>query len=390
MSTAVTAITESAREFALRMDPCDVLFFRDGRPFTEASHAESGLPSPQTLAGAVRTGLLEQAGCDAHGFRKLGALIAEGNAFAAAADAVCGAGWIGQVQVRGPWFCRGAKDHLQEVEVLAPVPVTLHQPKSGGAHDRRLVRLDPLHKHVSLPGWIPPLPGMRPLWSNEHAATQRTSGYLTRQGLQVFLQGGVPAVSDSQLLPAEEIYTFDHRTGIGVDVDRYTAEEGLIYGASFLALKPGFALYAEVTLPTAAPARIFSGRQSLPLGGEGRRVVVERVNPFRWPEAKPGNGQGTLVLLTTAGLFASTQPSRGWMPACFNERSPLLGTAVGSSQPVSGWDLASGGPKPNRFAVPAGSVYFLQGAAGSTQLLSGRQPRGSSSGLGLLCTRSME
>jgi CRISPR-associated protein Cmr3 len=26
---------------------------------------------------------------------------------------------------------------------------------------------------------------------------------------------------------------------------------------------------------------------------------------------------------------------------------------------VSGWDLARGGPKPNRFAAQAGSTYFL-------------------------------
>jgi CRISPR-associated protein Cmr3 len=37
----------------------------------------------------------------------------------------------------------------------------------------------------------------------------------------------------------------------------------------------------------------------------------------------------------------------------------IAGAAVAEGIPVSGWDLARGGPKPTRFAVPAGSVYFL-------------------------------
>ena len=36
---------------------------------------------------------------------------------------------------------------------------------------------------------------------------------------------------------------------------------------------------------------------------------------------------------------------------------------MAGSLPVSGWNMATGGPRPTRFAVPAGSVYFLEGAA---------------------------
>ena len=48
----------------LRLDPLDVLFFRDGRPFGESTRAEGSLPVPQTLAGALRTALLTRAGFD--------------------------------------------------------------------------------------------------------------------------------------------------------------------------------------------------------------------------------------------------------------------------------------------------------------------------------------
>ena len=59
-----TPIARAGATVGLRIDPLDVLFFRDGRPFTPASRGASGLPTPQTLAGAVRTHLLQHAGCD--------------------------------------------------------------------------------------------------------------------------------------------------------------------------------------------------------------------------------------------------------------------------------------------------------------------------------------
>jgi len=48
----------------LTLQPLDVLFFRDGRPFGTAASGTSVLPQPQTLAGAIRTALLEAHGCD--------------------------------------------------------------------------------------------------------------------------------------------------------------------------------------------------------------------------------------------------------------------------------------------------------------------------------------
>lgn len=37
-----------------------------------------------------------------------------------------------------------------------------------------------------------------------------------------------------------------------------------------------------------------------------------------------------------------------------------MGAAVGRRVPVSGWNLRENKPKPVRWAVPAGSVYFLE------------------------------
>jgi len=43
-----------------------------------------------------------------------------------------------------------------------------------------------------------------------------------------------------------------------------------------------------------------------------------------------------------------------------------VAAAVPGHVAFSGWDLARRGPKPTRFAAPAGSVYFLEGSVGTT------------------------
>ncbi|HPP52176.1 MAG TPA: type III-B CRISPR module-associated Cmr3 family protein, partial [Thermoguttaceae bacterium] len=56
--------TSGKQRVGLWLESLDVLFFRDGRPFSAATRVRSGPPMPQTLAGAIWTALLRQAGCD--------------------------------------------------------------------------------------------------------------------------------------------------------------------------------------------------------------------------------------------------------------------------------------------------------------------------------------
>lgn len=348
-----TVSTQKTRTIGLCLEPLDVLFFRDGRPFAPALRGESALPTPQTLTGAIRTHLLRTVGCD---FERLKRRISDGQDFAHAVDAVCQAGWIGQFQVRGPWLARMAKTPPNSLQVLVPVPSTLRRLRAGSEGRQKIpcgafLRHDPLSPGTQLPGWKPEQPGMRPLWLPRRARTERVRGFLAPHGLQAFLSGGVPDPGD--VVRDDELYALDHRTGIGVHPDRLTAKETLIYGASFLALRPRVSFYAEVHLPPHAPDDLFLKGFSLAFGGESRRVRVRRVDPLTWPEAHAGAGQGTLLLLTTPGLFAAR-----WRPDCLADEDKLIAASVSGYQAVSGWDSARGGPKPTRFAVPAGSVYF--------------------------------
>lgn len=359
------------RVLAFRLDPLDVLFFRDGRPFGVTARGQSGLPMPQTLSGAIRTHLLRAAGCDLDAFARLAQQLRSGRSREEAMRIACGAGWIARVAVRGPWLCRQIGPQL---EVLLPVPANLQQVEDAARHELlgvnaaranvaqahgngdqvhpRWVRLDPLHAEKELPGWQPPIDGMRPLWFRQRVRGKRKMGYLRPAGLKAYLAGQTPE-ADSLVAP-DELFGFDHRTGIVLRPDELTAEEGLLYSVSLLALRPGVGFYAEVLLPLDAPQEVLRQPTVLDFGGEGRKVRVQPVDRFAWPETASLPHGRRLILLTTPGIFAQR-----WRPP-LPDGTKLVAAAVPGYEAFSGWDLARGGPRPTRFAAPAGSVYFLE------------------------------
>ena len=226
-------------------------------------------------------------------------------------------------------------------EVLIRAPANLKQEKIG-----KLVRLDPLKNPP--PGWQPEELGVLPLWRHGREPVEAADGFLRLSGLRRFLKGGLPNPDD--LVPSDDIYAFDDRTGIGVDEKSNTAKEGEIYGIRMLVLKRKAGLYAEVSGPSDALEPLRDEPILMRFGGEGRHVVVRRANRrMDWSTILPEPDKGRLVMLTTPAWF------NGWKPPGLEP----VAAAVSSYQAVSGWDLAKGGPKPNRFMVPAGSVYFL-------------------------------
>lgn len=352
----------------LCLEPLDVLFFRDGKPFGAATRAESGLPMPQTLAGALRTALLERAGFD---FEKLATHLRNNRKNGrreSIQDALRASGVpasLVDVRVRGPFLAR-LNERQDVADVLVPIPAILHEIK--GEANKPLLRLRPLNEREKLPGWKHKL---RPLWLRYKEATEAAQGYLTGAGQEAFLRDGLP--EKAHLVRAETLFGHDHRTGIEILADPLTAKEGGIYGATFLTLRPNYTapmdeekekrenshysavvLYAEMVFPEGVPSECDGlDGATLPLGGEGRRVAVRKITGWNWPHAVPANSkQKPLLVLTTPGLFQER-----WRPRVLGGH--LLAAAVPGAVAVSGWDLARNGPKPNRFAAAAGSVYFL-------------------------------
>jgi CRISPR-associated protein Cmr3 len=330
----------------LCVEPLDVLFFRDGRPFTGAERSVSGLPMPQTCAGAIRTALLRAAGCD---FKALGEVMENGATFAAAVQRSCAREhhWIGYLVVRGPWLARGKNG--DGFDVLVPAPATLHREKAHPGHMHRLAPLP----DGQLPGWNPPSDqqGLRPLWLKHLAATEPVAGYVTPRGLDMFLRGA--EVEPADIVSPDDLFSLDYRTGIGISPDRLVAADSQIFGRGFLALKDSVFLYLEMVLA----AEVHDGTllpeiETIPLGGEGRYARLRCVEPISWPDPRTQGRQKPLILLTTPCAFEA-----GWKPRALSGH--VAAAAVPGSLAFSGWDLARGGPKRTRFAVPPGSVYLL-------------------------------
>ncbi len=345
----------NTKRWGLFLEPLDVLFFRDGRPFGPATRGQSGLPAPQTLAGAVTTALLDAGGVD---FTRLAAALRTAASFADALEALDQPRWIAAASVRGPWLAlNDAATGVGDVFVAAPEVLRRHRHPAGNEappHDQAtdsLMRLRPL-RDGQLPGWQPPRPGLRPLWCPHSGRLETVGGFLNHHGLQAFLAG--EPVVDAHVVRADSLFASDQRTGIAIEPHRLVADQGQIYAANFLALRPGVGFYAEVLLPDEVDLRDALSLPTLAFGGEGRRVRVQVLDrPWAWPEALPnGARQKPLAMLTTPGLFAPR-----WYPTAFTER--LIAAAVPGDVPVSGWDLARGGPKRTRFAARPGSVYFL-------------------------------
>jgi CRISPR-associated protein Cmr3 len=317
------------------LEPLDTLFFREGRPFGLGLSGESGLPAPQNFTGALRTWLLERAGAD---FRRM-----RGQPSLAAAFAAAGVPWLAETVFRGPW--------LADISDPASPKPFVRTPANLVFTNGQPAALCPLR--TRLPGWAPPPdePQMLPLWLKGRKPDKARPAWLTFDGLRAYLEG--QPVAKEQLQSSDTLYLLEERTGIQVDEKTQAAEEGLIYSTRSLRLKLNVAFYGEIELAE-EHTKEFDGEQVMSWGGERHHVVVRKVNRVRWPQAP--DGSRTSLLLISPAFFTGR-----WRPDNLPQGA-LRAAAVDGPFAVSGWDLALGGPKPARFGVAAGSVYFLEGA----------------------------
>ena len=195
----------------LKLEPLDVLFFRDGRPFGSPRGAGAGCPSAD-LAGAW-TALLERRAATFANWR---------NGFASApADSTRRlrsrrGGLIASLAARslaGPATGTGGT-----LEVLVPAPSVLQAEK--GTQEK--TRAPPLASLAPdrLPGWRAAgiLARLVAAVAPAPAPTQPVSGrYLSSAALDAFLQGA--PVRLEQLVQSGDLFELDDRTGIGIDPD---------------------------------------------------------------------------------------------------------------------------------------------------------------------------
>ena len=225
----------SPTRVGLCLDPLDVLFFRDGRPFDAASRAYGGLPVPRTVAGALRTAMLISGGFDLARLRGRSP-VGSGDGTRTTRDLLASEGapeWILDARFRGPWLAfmsTEPKDSAAPLPLL-PVPAALARLDDGKDKPGEWFRSRTREKQP--PGWADP--DLRPLWRAGDRRAKHPGGYLTPDGIRQFLEDKVP--DDNQWYRDGDLFDYDVRTGIKIDADTLTTAEGQIYGVRMLALR---------------------------------------------------------------------------------------------------------------------------------------------------------
>ncbi|WP_457550772.1 type III-B CRISPR module-associated protein Cmr3, partial [Archaeoglobus sp.] len=111
----------------------------------------------------------------------------------------------------------------------------------------------------------------------------------------------------------------------------------------------------------------------LGLGGESRfvRFKVRDENPLSklekaWDDTREEvNRNGKFKLYVATPLLVKKGDRYTWniesiLKSCLGINVKKIYPLIGKPITFSGWDCASNRPKPNRYAIPSGSVYFVE------------------------------
>jgi CRISPR-associated protein Cmr3 len=322
-------------------------FWRDGRPFSAADGTETAaqslpLPLPSTVAGFVRAqvGFAQKANWSDYQYLQN----------------------LHGLPIYGPLLACGE-------EIILPAPRDALVYKND--QQDRVMRLQPFQPvgGCNLPE------GLMPLRVSEDVKPQ--PGYtLWRQGdMERWLLGEAVLPERVAGPPAEQ------RIHVAMDPSKGKAQEGQLFSVSYRALEQvqdgqyiPYTLRARASLPEGHTPQLLGF-----LGGESRPVALrvrEELSRYWWDcptkikEAFASLQKGQLIrmVLATPALFED-----GWKPGWLKKpgeqhlprglakvRLRLVAAAVGRREPVSGWSLRNNRPKPVRWMVPAGSVYFFE------------------------------
>lgn len=336
-------------ERVLEIQALTPLLWRDGRPFAVADGTETTarslpLPLPSTVAGFVRT----QVG------RRQGVRFKDDHQ---------------------------ALKNLHGLQVCSPLLVRNHEfvfpsPKDAVVYKKdeqlKVMRLRPTDSGqggTNLPD------GLRPLEVSEDLKPEKGYNLWKQSDLTKWLLGEEVVPERIEGLRGEQ------RIHVGIDPNSGKAREGVLYSVGYRALESleggqfhDWRIRARVSLETEPEALGF-------LGGEARPVRVSVRDelskywfgcPAEIKTAFAGLKPNAMVrmMLATPALF-----SGGWRPGWIEQsgtgaqhlprglsrvKLKLIAAAVGRREPVSGWNLRDNKPKPVRWMVPAGSVYFFE------------------------------
>ncbi len=330
----------SAAQYSF-IEPLDVLYLRGNKLFGDpGSYGESLIPPwPSVAAGAVRSKMLADDSVDLRAF----------------ASGHVNHPYLGTPDQPGSFVLQGfyvarKQNGKASIVVAPPADLVVSRTEIGQLRLQRLIP-QPIDLASSFP--LPELPVL-----TQQERTKPESGlWLTQAGWQAYLQGRTPDAD--QLLRASDLWALDSRIGIGMDAVTRTVEQGKLFSAQAVAMKPntGFLIATSGCQPPVSGLLRF--------GGDGRAA---HISPVQMELPQPDyeaicTARRCRIVLTSPGLFVE-----GWKLTGANlassfclggVRARLVSACVPRAETVSGWDLAKGQPKAAQRVAPTGSVYWL-------------------------------
>lgn len=326
------------------LQPLDVLFLRGNKLFgAPGSFGESLIPPwPSIAAGALRSLMLAEDG-------------ASFEEFAAGRERHPSLGTPtepGPFKVTAFDIARRAANGELELLVEPPADLVLSRADDGGLGVSCLAP-------TALSAWLSasaPLP-LLPILAQSSRRKPAGGFWLNQRAFADYLQGRTPSAAD--LVASADLWQLDPRIGIGLDAERRRADDGKLFTAQAVVLRPdvGFLVGIQGAEPPTDGL--------LRLGGDGRGASMRQV-AFEPPEpdlAAIVGARRCRIVLTSPGIFAD-----GWrLPGVGADgrlelnglRGRLASAAVPRAETVSGWNLATRQPKPAQRAAPRGSVYWI-------------------------------
>ncbi len=316
------------------IEPNDVLMFRESKPYTagEAHLARSIFPLPQAIAGALRSAILinnnfSDEACEFTGYKE---------------DEP-------KFEILGHFLFKDKEFFSTPLDVV----------KAKGVEGYFFV------KPLFLEHWN------RFIFKGKSIHFESVGGFLSFENLIEYLREDLNE-DELEDIVRHDLIIKESRIGIKLG-DTKTTEEGFLYKAEFLRLSKCVKISVWIGEDGGKLNRLLGNNGLIRLGGECRfaRFEVKDENPLSklekvWDEIKEEiNRNGEFKLYVATPLLVKNDNRYTWdvmhlLENELNVRIRNIYPLVGKPLVFSGWNYANNRPKPNRYAIPSGSVYFVE------------------------------
>lgn len=330
----------------MRIFPYDILFFRESRDFSAGENhvAESIEPLPHTIAGAIMGVIYER------GHLTLLNLTRENGKVKKIPDSEK---WKPNFSILGTFFGLRKKElgEQGEVKPLFALPMDIVDVDGKPAI---------LAEHPLLNGRktvVAKVGNKRTL----HFKPRR--GFLTAEILEEYLSGAFTenTISEEVIIDVGSVYQRETRIGIGLNENR-TAEKGLLYRISTLRFSEEAEILVYFESGDEEVIKKITGQGGLlKLGGESRFANFsfdERAFPLKAGGDVKADEWFRLYVATP--LIVKDNSVRTFIEKELGGKARVVNVFTDRPLRVTGWDAVEGMPKPTYYALPPGTVIWLE------------------------------